>query len=105
MKPTKVMGINPEVALKVNTFYYYKDISYTFPGKRDYMMVQEDNGKRIKMVKHVLTLTLREASTSSACTILMLKSPWTNSPRCDLLMFFYDTSSQRMSAPVDIMTM
>ena len=46
---------------RIVSFYYRKDVSYTFPGKKDYVIVKRTEGKRVKMTKHVLMITLREA--------------------------------------------
>ena len=57
----RALKLTPEVRNRITTFYYRQDISVTFPGKKDYVMVKALDGKRRKMVKHVLVLTLREA--------------------------------------------
>ena len=57
----RALKLTPEVRNRIATFYYRQDISVTFPGKKDYVMVKAIDGKRRKMVKHVLVLTLREA--------------------------------------------
>ena len=50
-----------ELKAKVVSFYYQPDVSYTCPGKKDYVMVKQKDGSKVKMTKHILVLTLREA--------------------------------------------
>ena len=57
----KATKLGFEVRNKIADFYYQKDVSITFPGKEDYVMVRGKDGVKTKMVKHVLVLTLREA--------------------------------------------
>ena len=58
---SKVMNTRIKDRNKVVNFYFKPDISLTFPGRKDYVMVKGKDGKRSKMTKHVLSLTLREA--------------------------------------------
>ena len=58
---SKPVKLTTAVKNKITNFFYREDVSITFPGKKDYVMVRDGDGKRTKMVKHVLVLTLREA--------------------------------------------
>ena len=58
---SRAMQARQQERNKIVRFYYKPDISLTFPGRKDYVMVKGKDGKRSKMVKHVLALTLREA--------------------------------------------
>ena len=44
---------------KITEFYYQPDVSYTCPGKKDYVMVRKKDGSKEKAVKHILVFTLR----------------------------------------------
>ena len=37
-----------------------QDMSYEFPGHKDYVRVKQPGQKAVKMTKHILLLTLRE---------------------------------------------
>ena len=50
-----------ELKAKVINFYYQPDVSYTCPGKKDYVMVKQKDGSKVKMTKYILVLTLSEA--------------------------------------------
>ena len=50
-----------ELKNKVVSFFYQPDISYTCPGKKDYVQVRQKDGSKVKMTKFILVLTLSEA--------------------------------------------
>ena len=58
---------------KIVNFYYRKYVSYTFPWMKDYVMVKGNEGKRVKMIKHVLILVLREAHSEFCSQELHIK--------------------------------
>ena len=55
--------VKETIKLAVKKFYYQKDVSYEFPGMKDYVRVKLPGEKAKKMVKHVLLLSLKEAYT------------------------------------------
>ena len=60
-KEKLVLRSNMEVRKKIKEFYYQPDVSYTCPGKKDYVMVRKKDGSKEKAVKHILVFTLSEA--------------------------------------------
>ena len=52
---------NIELRKKITEFYYQPDLSYTCPGKKDYVMVRKKDGSKEKAVEHILVFTLSEA--------------------------------------------
>ena len=60
-KEKLVLRSNMELRKKITEFYYQPDVSYTCPGKKDYVLVGKKDGSKEKAVKHILVLTLREA--------------------------------------------
>ena len=48
------------IMLAVKEFFYRQDVSYEFPGMKDYVRVKLPGEKAKQMVKHVLLLTLKE---------------------------------------------
>ena len=50
-----------QLKAKVVSFYFQPDVSYTCPGKKDYVMVRQRDGSKVKMTKYILVLTLSEA--------------------------------------------
>ena len=53
--------IRTDIKNQIFSFYYRQDVSVTLPGQKDYVMVKNVDGKRSKMTKHILCMTLREA--------------------------------------------
>ena len=60
-KEKLVLRSNMELRKKITEFYYQPDVSYTCPGKKDYVLVRKKDGSKEKAVKHILVLTLSEA--------------------------------------------
>ena len=60
-KEKLVLRINMELRKKITEFYYQPDVSYTCPGKKDYVMVRKKDGNEEKAVKHILVFILSEA--------------------------------------------
>ena len=60
-KEKLVLRSNMEVRKKIKEFYYQPDVSYTCPGKKDYVMVRKKDGSKEKAVEHILVFTLSEA--------------------------------------------
>ena len=49
-----------ELKKAVIQFYNRDDISYQMPGKRDYIIVEDDDGQRITLQKRILLCSIRE---------------------------------------------
>ena len=60
-KEKLVLRSNMELYKKITEFYYQPDLSYTCPGKKDYVMVRKKDGSKEKAVKHILVFILSEA--------------------------------------------
>ena len=57
----QILRMNGELRKQIVDFYYQPDISYTCPGKKDYVMLKKKDGSRIKATKYILVLTVSEA--------------------------------------------
>ena len=60
-KEKLVLRSNMELRKKITEFYYQPDVSYTCPGRKDYVMVRKKDGSKEKAVKHIFGLALSEA--------------------------------------------
>ena len=43
-----LVGSNMELRKKITEFYYQPDVSYTCPGKKDYVLVRKKDGSKEK---------------------------------------------------------
>ena len=59
-KEKQVLSSNIELRKKITEFYYQPDVSYTCPGKNDYVIVRQNDGSKVKAIKYILVLTLSE---------------------------------------------
>ena len=60
-KEKQILKTNVELRKKVTDFYFQTDISYTCPGKNDYVIIRQSDGSKVKAIKYILVLTLSEA--------------------------------------------
>ena len=59
-KEKQVLSSYIELRKKITEFYYQPDVSYTCPGKNDYVIVRQNDGSKVKAIKYILVLTLSE---------------------------------------------
>ena len=61
IKEKQVLSSNIELRKKITDFFFQPDVSYTCPGKNDYVIVRQKDGSKVKATKYILVLTLSEA--------------------------------------------
>ena len=58
-KEKLVLRSNMELRKKITEFYYQPDVSYTCPGKKDYVLVRKKDGSKEKPIpaEHIMLTT------------------------------------------------